>query len=346
MQVTPQPSSAARAFSLIELLVVIAIIVLLLAILLPALNQARRAARAAVCQSNLRQMMTAHSAYAMSSKDFIGALNGRAEDVGKHVTFPNGFDVAVQAQQIISSETGLPMGSNGIPGFVNTTDYTFVIEQFSHVVLAQYMGDTLPLPATVCPEDRARLSWRASPLSMSTSAYIPLHPRNVINLQWWPFSSSYQLAPGACASRSTDPLRACRYAQWQTHDEYHAKTTVGGRHIDEVTFPSQKVALFDSQDRHFSHQETFFAYPGTKQPLAFFDSSVSVRKTKDSNRGEDPNVPVPGVACQFAYDFDPGFESPAPPGQSQQMKAGYFKWTRGDLRGIDFGGTEVNSETQ
>lgn len=44
-----------RAFSLIELLVVISVIVLLVAVLLPALRGAREQARTVVCQSNLRQ---------------------------------------------------------------------------------------------------------------------------------------------------------------------------------------------------------------------------------------------------------------------------------------------------
>ena len=344
MQSKFQLNRRGRGFSLIELLVGIAIIAILIAILLPALHQARRTARAAVCQSNLRQMMTAHHTYAANSKNYIGALNGNYATRGltwSISTFPNGYDVAAQAQQLISTITGRPTSSQGIPDFVNSTNYTFVIEQFTHVALSEYFGESMPSPVTVCPEDRARLSWRAAPLAMDASLYKPQLARNVSNLNWWPYSASYQLVPAACASRGTDVLRTFQYTQYETHDEYHAKEKVGGRRFDEVIFPSQKVALYDTQDRHYASQETFFAYPNARQPLAFFDGSTSARRTVDANKGEDPNRPLPGVTCKFAYDPDPGFESPAPPNQSPQMKAGYYRWTRGDLKGVDYGGSEV-----
>lgn len=60
-----------RAFTIIEVLVVIAILALLMAILLPSLSSARAQARQIVCGSNLRQLGSAMQMYAL---DF----NGRA----------------------------------------------------------------------------------------------------------------------------------------------------------------------------------------------------------------------------------------------------------------------------
>lgn len=52
-----------RAFTIIELLVVISVIILLAALLLPALNRAKIAADSAACRSNLRQLMVGTSLY-------------------------------------------------------------------------------------------------------------------------------------------------------------------------------------------------------------------------------------------------------------------------------------------
>lgn len=62
--VAKQAKNRWRAFTLVELLVVIGIIALLIAILLPSLAKARKSAESAVCQSNLHQLALADYEYA------------------------------------------------------------------------------------------------------------------------------------------------------------------------------------------------------------------------------------------------------------------------------------------
>ena len=64
-------SSAGRAFTLVELLVVIGIIALLIAILMPALRRAREQANGAACASNQRQIMMAFLMFANEHKGYL-----------------------------------------------------------------------------------------------------------------------------------------------------------------------------------------------------------------------------------------------------------------------------------
>ena len=60
-----------RAFTLVELLVVISIIAMLLAVLIPALNRARQSGRTVVCKSNLKQLGVYGLIYQQNNNGFI-----------------------------------------------------------------------------------------------------------------------------------------------------------------------------------------------------------------------------------------------------------------------------------
>ncbi len=74
--ITRDTRSSPRAFTLVELLVVIAIIAILIALVLPALQAARESARRASCQDNMKQIGLAILSYEVSQRTLpIGARN-------------------------------------------------------------------------------------------------------------------------------------------------------------------------------------------------------------------------------------------------------------------------------
>jgi prepilin-type N-terminal cleavage/methylation domain-containing protein len=68
-------SSRKKAFTLVELLVVVAIIALLASFMLPALRAARERARVVVCQNNLMQLVRATHVYAKDYEDYLPPYN-------------------------------------------------------------------------------------------------------------------------------------------------------------------------------------------------------------------------------------------------------------------------------
>ena len=102
--------------------------------------------------------------------------------------------------------------------------------------------------------------------------------------------------------------------------------------------------MMDQHQRHFGKIQLFYGYPQARVALLFMDASASVRLTTDSNKGWIPNAETSADPTTFLYNpgGTGGWEPPTLSGDpSEQINAGYYRWTRGLNRGVDFTAKEI-----
>lgn len=339
-----RPTAARPAFTLIELLVVIAIIAALVAVLLPALGQARRASRAVACAANMKQLAVAASGYTSDFKGLIANFSWRPGLV------PTEFPDLVQTGSMFASDANgrqatdiIRRRSRAEPAFPLPTGWCPAID-YTHLVLIDYLAGRLPEPLVACPEDRPLLMWQADIPLFRAGGFGAMQPDLTVPgaqvMRAKPYSSSYEVVP---ASYDSSPPGARLQQAATNHYTYgvNSFTRFGGLRLDQVTFPSLKVHLHDTHQRHRG-RALFFAHESVVQPVLQFDAAVVDRATADSGRGWRPThtLPTDGptIITYKPYQWEP----PTPSGAPSEQYFGRYRWTRGGLQGIDFG-PEVTS---
>ncbi|MHA7813198.1 MAG: type II secretion system protein [Phycisphaerales bacterium] len=308
-------------FTLIELLVVIAIIALLIGILLPALGGAISSARTLKCQTSMRSMGQAALTYGGDFRDTIPAFSWKPgnyetpysdlRDTSRDID-----SIKYQAVHIMREKTG----DQYLPRSSGSGNNWFANLWFTHLVFLDYMTSNLEEPVAACPEDFEQVDRAETPGE-------DFRPNQLFRK----FESSYETST---VTYSVDRFNGSLFPVEQHNESWGTfnrdRFFLTSRRFTEVTFTSGKAYMFDTYDRHYAEDPDYLYFqPGARQPILFFDGSVSVRNTEDANPGFQP--------------LDPSSPDPTLISYSNNSFPGYYRWTRGGLRGIDYGGSEIGT---
>ncbi len=340
-----------RAFTLLELLLVIGIIGILVTLLLPALKNTRKNARTLICMSNMRQLAVAQNNYANQYKELIGTFNRKPQTAVL-------YESSLQAQEIVKGISG-----KTLPAPINR----YFHRNYWHLpaVSDGAFGSTtgsLISPVVACPEDRTVLEWKKNsnnPAALLIGMASDGAPGYELYRPYW---SSYQQVTAAWTSDVSVSTSKRTISQIVTSHHLYTEggqTTEGGgqmlpvgrRTLNEVAFPSSKVWLMDLYDRHFYRRMIWHGYDVSRQPLVFFDTSVRIYKTKDARNGHvspstlylnsapwNPDTTIGGVT---EYNYTPGsgwlqYDPPTLSGAATDKVKGRYRWTYKGLKGWDY----------
>jgi len=353
-RMTPRPTRTeprrGRGFTLIELLVVISVIAVLVGLLLPALGAARSEARTVLCTSNMRQFGVSNASYASQHKGLMATFSWQGMERNPspyrdltRIRYP--FDYMAAGGELVSMlrqfrPTGL------VENATTLVNRIVPYERYSHVVMAVSDGSPFPDEMSVCPEDADRLALRETPIE--EARHIP----ELIEV----IASTYSLAPAAWdllqsaritewdrgrmsqgSSQSGEPPQGYRLVTVDPRQRPEARqNNLGQARMSTVAFPALKVHYYDFFDRHTPPDSgrTFrvYAEESARPPLLFFDGSVQRRASANANPGWSPVHPWHTPSKLSFRDNGSSLEVPV-----------RYRWTRGGLRGIDFGGPEINT---
>ena len=342
-------------FSLIELVSVLSISVSVGAVLTPALSHSRSQARGMSSEGNLATIGKIGAMYGLDNDDRIFTYTWQAGE--PYINLRNGAEVipdtdieaaAMQSANILQRATGRLFGE----GRLLVPSQRLMHRQFSHLVLADYLGGNVADPMWADPADANLLHWQANPLeyleddnSFPYGNGIPDQAGYDEDANWglpaivqkWAFASSYQTVPHAWQQ----DYSFAQYAPYELTP--HLLTTVAGRpelgdrRFHEVRFSSAKVWMHEEFDREQAGSP-YFAYDHAQPAKLMFDGSINTAMSCLAASSVNPEDYLNGDKFVWEQTYLPLDTFPVPLGglEDPTLLNMRYRWTLGGLQGIDY----------
>ncbi|MFZ4574373.1 MAG: hypothetical protein ACOYN0_08240 [Phycisphaerales bacterium] len=323
-----------RAFTAAELLTVLLLLSVVVCLLLPGARKQRVAAQLSSSLANLHHIAALSASYNADNQDYAPYFswtrgvepNTQFADLRSRTlgAIEGLTPWASQAVDIIRRRTGQP----SFPMQEGWAPHAY----YTHLVLADYAAIELPSFNFISPADPVRL----------TTA------RRQTPGDRWAFSSSYefQVHFGQLDRRfGTGAYGGVTCIGY--HNSFQATTDYGNylgpRRMSEVRYPSQKVHVFDSNDRHFASRPRWHAEPDAIPLVLAADGHTRTRAASTYNMGADPALQSRIFPLSYTYRPASVWDPPLAGGASSITCTGYLRWPRGGLQGRDFDGAEVDT---
>ena len=343
---------ARPGFALLDLGAAIAVGAVLASLLALGLADTRRTARLDEDLAGLQRFAAGTSAYAA---DYEGRLWGFSwkEDQEYQMLGLDGEYTTVIPQSAIEAGAlqcvhlirllGDRIGDDGMP----TVNGFLAQVYYSHLPLMQYLGEDPLARWTASAADEVRADWKDDPINkFDQGLWLPLQPDPTPNNRRWPYGSGFEVAVGTWdyyQSAVADEFNARRVYQASQHNQWiiPGNALFRQRRLDDVYHPAGKAHVYDTHQRHFGPRRPFLGLEEARIPVLTFDGSALVRRSADANPGWRPSSPT--FPCMTFWYNPAAWEPPTTNGQFQEFVKGNYRWTRGGLRGIDFGALPLDT---
>jgi len=297
-------SKNTRGFTLIELLVVIAIIALLIGILLPALGKARNSARRTRSLNNVRTHGQVLAIYANENRNnLLNPFHAGETDRFGHS----------------ESWTVCPSWAGGSCWLMEHDAFSYHWGPLSR----DYYADQKESDVFIAPNDQETLD--------SVDDLIAQGSINnwVIDISYW-YSPTCYFNPRRFYDRTGGETETGAIAENLRRNDY-----------DDVSFPSQKIVIFEKQD-FGTKAKLLFAHPDASVAMVALDGSASFSKNNvltqkvlqdDKLMPSGGNWRDPDGLSKYRMN---NADSPAELLEDQQdLYPAFYMWTRKGIHGRD-----------